>query len=132
MFSTSEERIEEEEARLGRRLPEDLRRRVLEENGGEIEVLGEFASDEQDDNVWQLIGVADVIERKGRKRPVEGMAQQTEEARDFRELPEGSVAIAHDGSGNDLLLMPDDSYAVYWLDGAELDPATVRWRVRDL
>ena len=117
---------------MGRRLPPELRRRIAEDNGGDIEVLGDFASPDPADNVWHLVGVADVWEKKGRPRPVTGIAEVTEEHREYLELPEGAWVVGLNGDGDVLLLMPDDSLKVFWHDayeGEELADATVNWRL---
>jgi hypothetical protein len=127
-FPAGEEKIVEEEERIGRRLPDELRERIAADNGGEIEVLGDFASEDPADNVWQLVGVTDVWEKKGRPRPVDGIHKVTEEHREHLEqMPADAWVVATDGEGNVLLLMPDDSLKVLWLDADELDDATVDW-----
>jgi hypothetical protein len=124
----SEERIAAEEERLGRRLPVALRERLLEENGGEIVVVVGEPSPDPADDVWELVGVGDVVERKGRPRPVEGFADVTGREAEFKDLPQGAVVLATDAGGNVLLLMPDDAFRVSWGDSGETEPATVRWR----
>jgi hypothetical protein len=126
---TSEERIAAEEERLGRRLPDDLRARLLDENGGEIQVVVGEPSPDPADDVWELVGVADVVKRKGRPRPVEGFADVTEREAAERELPHGAVVLATDGGGDLLLLLADDELAVFRHEDGDVEPATVRRRV---
>lgn len=58
------------------------------------------------------------------------MVHETEEARDtFKELfPDGAVAVAGDGGGNYLLLLPDENKPRWWEPRTgHLDPAPTDW-----
>lgn len=124
---TNEERVDAEEQRLGRRLPSQLRDRLIEENGGEVE------SDEPFNDHWELYGVADLrSDKKGRSWMADGLADVTErEVESWGEawqMPDDVVVIAANGSGDLLLLLADDTYGVRDHETRELIPTGVRLR----
>ena len=131
---TSEERIAAEEERLGRRLPDALRARLLEENGGEVETDDRY-TDSVEDSVWELGGVADLHrDKKGRAWMGEGFADVTAAEREswaemFDGVPEGTVVIAGNGTADLLLLLPDDRFAWWDHETAEWHEVGVRLRV---
>src|SRR5687768_3213061 len=117
-----EERIDEAERRLGRTLPAALRARLMRDNGGEVEVAG-YPSD---DPVWQLHPVWDPGDRKSAKRSANHMLRETQERND--ELPNGSVVIASNPTGDLLVLPPDDDRSHWWdHETGELHSVTVNW-----
>ena len=102
-FPVDESRIAAAERVLGRRLPDGLRDRLRREDGGEVEAAG---------IVWQLHPIFDDSDRRRlRRTATSNVVHETEEARGaFRELfPDGAVAVASDGGGNYLLLLPDEN-----------------------
>ncbi|MEQ1832156.1 MAG: SMI1/KNR4 family protein [Candidatus Eisenbacteria bacterium] len=96
-FPTELSFIESEEAKLGVRLPADLRARLLGNNGGEI------ATDDED---WSLFPVFDASDRKKAARSANHIARETQAAREWRGFPPSAVAIARNGSGDYLVLLP--------------------------
>ena len=94
-FPTSERRIEDAEQQLGRRLPDDMRARLLRDNGGDVKVDG-------DD--WQLHPVWDDSNRRTIARTSNHVVSETGEARTWRSFPEGAIAVGRDGSGDFLVL----------------------------
>lgn len=125
---TTEERVEAEEERLGRRLPASLRDRLIEENGGEIESAGPY------EDVWQLQRVADLrTDKKGRSWPAAGLADVTAEHiaswGEAWQAPDGAVVVEDNGTGDLLMLLPDDTYAVRDHETQELIPVDLRLRV---
>ena len=121
-FPVDENRIAAAERALGRRLPDGLRDRLRQENGGEIEAAG---------IVWSLHPILDDSDRRRLRRTgTNNMVHETEEARDtFKELfPDGAVAVAGDGGGNYLLLLPDENKPRWWEPRTgHLEPAPTDW-----
>ena len=96
-FPTSEECISKTEARLGVRLPESLRAHLLAENGGEVEV---------DNDSWSLFPVADSSDRKRLARSANHIVAEGANARMWSGFPQAAVAIAENGAGDFLILLP--------------------------
>jgi SMI1/KNR4 family protein SUKH-1 len=96
-FPTAEEYVRRAEQALGLALPAALRARLLEENGGGIEV---------GDESWELFPVEDTSDRKHRSRTANHLVGETEQARELPEFPADAVAIAANGSGDYLILQP--------------------------
>jgi hypothetical protein len=121
-FPVEEERVAEAEGKLGRQLPPELRVRLMRENGGEVEVRGYPG----DDPVWQLHPVWDPSDRKRAKRSANHVVRETQESVD--DLPEGTVVIAGNGTGDLLVLVLDDDQPHWWdHETGELHPVTVDW-----
>jgi hypothetical protein len=121
-FPVDESRITDAEQALGRRLPDGLRERLRQENGGEIEAAG---------IVWYLHPILDDSDRRRlRRTATNNILHETEEARDaFKELfPDDAVAVANDGGGDYLLLLPGDDEPRWWAPGTgNLEPAQTDW-----
>lgn len=127
---TTEHRVAEDEVKLGRRLPGSLRNRLIEENGGEVETDGRY-SESEEDSVWSPHAVADLIyDKKGRSWMGGGLADgTTSEAESFGpswDVPEGTIVIGENGTGDRLLLLPDDRYAVRDHETGDVEPVGVR------
>lgn len=118
-FPTSERRIEDAERELGRRLPDEIRARLLRNNGGDLRVDGE---------VWQLHAVWDESDRRTAARTSSHVVHETREARLWSSFPGSAIAIASDGSG-DLLVLRADSMRVEWWrhETGECSPVDVDW-----
>jgi hypothetical protein len=120
-FPTPEVRLADAEEQLGRRLPDELRRRLIRDNGGEIEA---------DDDVWQLFSVWDPTNRRTTGRTTNHIVRETELVR--RELPgyfpDDAIAIAADGGGNYLILRIGSSQFELWdHETAESSPVEILW-----
>jgi hypothetical protein len=111
-FPVSPEYIAKEEERLGVSFPDSLKSHLLSANGGEI-----VAADE----TWQLHGVLDTSDRKRAARSASHIARETGMARQWRGFPPTAVAIASNGSGDVLVLLPSEN------DAAVLEPAVYLW-----
>ncbi|MEZ6037401.1 MAG: SMI1/KNR4 family protein [Planctomycetota bacterium] len=113
--------VDAAEAALGVRLPPAYRARMLRENGGELQLVpGDDAhgdlddddeeeddeEDEEEDDGWWLFPLRDDSTPKRLARTWDDVVRQTQLALMQRGVPEGAVAIGHDGSGNLLLLSP--------------------------
>jgi len=96
-FPTTERFIEAAEAKLGASFPAWLRARLLAENGGTIEAADDF---------WELFSVFDTTDRKHIARSSTNIPGETESAKDWPGFPPSAVAIASNGSGDLLVLLP--------------------------
>ena len=126
-FPLAEERIVAAEEQLGRRLPQGLRRRLLRENGGEIEVLHHG---EPLDEGWSLLPVWDPTSRRTIGRTTNHLIRETDLLR--RDLPgifpEDAVAIAENGGGDYLVLRGDSEMVELWdHETGETLPVQVEW-----
>jgi hypothetical protein len=121
-FPVGDEQIQQAEQALGRALPAGLRERLRRDNGGDVAVEGYPG----DDPVWQLHPVQDTGDRRRAKRTADHLVRATEERR--AELPEGTVVIAANGTG-DLLVLPAGSDDPHWLDHetGDLHPVRTDW-----
>lgn len=99
-FPTSPECIAAAEAALQSRLPLAWRERLIRTNGGEL-VLG--------DEDWQVFPVQDAVDRKRVGRTASHLVRETVAAREWRGFPAKGVAIAENGFGDYLVLLPDPS-----------------------
>lgn len=121
-FPVAESLVAAAEARLGRRLPDTHRRRLLEENGGEIRASGE---------TWWLFPVWDPTNKKTMARTASHILRENEMLR--REwpdvLPAGYLTIAENGGGDYLVLAPEADAIAYWdHETGEIAAVDVDWR----
>jgi hypothetical protein len=120
-FSGSEELVAAAEAKLGRRLPDAHRQRLVRTNGGEVKVSREW---------WTLYPVWDLSNRKTIARTANHILRENEALR--REWPEvlppETIAIADNGGG-DLLVIRHGTDDVYFWDHETGNQArvTVKW-----
>ncbi|MBM7366364.1 SMI1/KNR4 family protein [Gordonia hydrophobica] len=105
-FPVSEDRIRIAEEKLGRQLPSVLRERLMADNGGEVE-------DDRRDG-WILHPVRDDTDRKRLTRTANDIVRETESAREQADFPSGAVAIAEDGTGDALILLPGSDEIYIW------------------
>jgi hypothetical protein len=124
-FPVGEDRIEQAETELGRRLPEALRARLLRDNGGEIRVHG-YAGD---DPIWSLHPVWDPGDRRRAARTANHIVRETEEARrEAAGLPSGSIVIAGNGTGDLLVVLAGADDVVWWdPETTEVEHVTADW-----
>jgi hypothetical protein len=120
-FAGSEELVAAAEAKLGRRLPDSLRTRLISENGGEIRAARED---------WALYPVWDASNRKTMGRTANHILRENDSLRrEWPHLPDGFIAIADNGGGDLLVLPPDDDEVMCWdHETGELSPVKVEWR----
>lgn len=97
--------IDAAERRLGRTLPPLLRERLLRDNGGEVNATGD---------VWQLHPVWDGTSKRTMRKTAAHLVTETESARSWARFPRGAVAIASNGTGDLLLLLPEDDDVKHW------------------
>ena len=121
-FPVDDSRIAAAEKALGRRLPNGLRERLRQENGGEVQAAG---------IVWYLHPILDDSDRRRlRRTATSNILHETEEARvAFKELfPDGAVVVAHDGGGDYLVLLPGEDEPRGWEPRTgDLEPAPTDW-----
>jgi hypothetical protein len=110
-FPTTEARVEAAERELGVKLPREYRARLMARNGGELSTAG-------DD--WQVFPVFDPTDRKTTARSANHIVLETRNARGWEGFPKGAVAIASNGAGDFLVLMPKGS-------SGRLDPQVQLW-----
>jgi SMI1/KNR4 family protein SUKH-1 len=120
-FAGSEALVAAAEEKLGRRLPEPHRERLIRENGGEIRAAGE---------VWTLYPVWDPTDRKTMGRTASHIVRENGALRDDwpEMLPDGALAIADNAGGDLLVIVPGDDAIRSWdHETGEMSVATVRW-----
>jgi hypothetical protein len=98
---------------LGVRFPLSFVARMMRENGGEIST---------DADHWFLFPFRDETDRKRLSRTTSDIIHETKSAHEWPGFPTGAVAIATNGGGDLLVLLPDDNEPaalrpeVYWWD----------------
>jgi hypothetical protein len=97
-FPVDLEHVGRTEARLGVTFPPSFVERMLTENGGEV-VIGEDA--------WSLNPFLDTSDKTRLKRTSNDIVVETESAREWPSFPQTAVAIASNGMGDHLVLLPD-------------------------
>ena len=120
-FPGSEELVAATEARLGRRLPDAHRDRLIRENGGEVRA---------DRETWTLYPVWDPTNRKTMGRTANHIVRENESLRkDWAEiLPAGYIAIADNGGGDLLIVAPGKDDVLLWdHETGEASPVRVKW-----
>jgi hypothetical protein len=120
-FPGSEELVGAAEARLGRRLPEAHRQRLIRENGGEVRA---------DRQVWTLYPVWDASNRKTIARTANHIIRENEaHRRDWPDIfPPNHFAIADNGGGDVLLLGPEGDDVLFWdHETGDMTPVAVKW-----
>ena len=97
-FPVEDKYIEEAEGKLGLRFPISFRNKMKGQNGGEVET---------DDDNWGLYPFFDRSDTTRIKRTSNDIVRETGLARQWDDFPENGVAIADNGSGDRLILLPD-------------------------
>jgi hypothetical protein len=96
-FPTTLECIVEAENQLGVQLPESFRSHLLVSNGSEVDV---------EDDTWRVYPVFDKSDRKRIARTANHVVYETNQARSWPGFPAQGVAIADNGAGDKLVLLP--------------------------
>ena len=110
-FPTTEAHLEAAERELGVKLPHEYRVRLMARNGGELSTGG-------DD--WHVFPVFDSTDRKTAGRSANHIVLETRHARTWEGFPKDAVAIASNGAGDLLVLLPGRSTG-------RLDPQVHLW-----
>jgi SMI1 / KNR4 family. len=108
-FDLAETFVLAAERELGSPLPVSYRAAMLRENGGELET-------ESDD--WELYPIADTSDRKRLSRTANHIIKETQSWRGWPRFPEGALAIAGNGSGDQL---------VFLKEGVTFTPTVYAW-----
>ena len=99
------------EEKLGARLPERWRERLMRENGGELSAPPDL---------WQLLPVRDESDRKRLARTCNDIVLETAKAPEWHDFPTGAVVVGANGSGDLLVFLrnPDGTLddALRWWD----------------
>ncbi|MGQ8870110.1 SMI1/KNR4 family protein [Myroides sp. TSA_177.3] len=90
--------IKQTEDELGVWFPDDFKAKMMQENGGEL-------STEEDD--WQLYPFFDRSDKKRISRTCNHIGLETKQAQAWRNFPANAIAIASNGSGDHLILLPE-------------------------
>ncbi len=96
-FPVAEQFIAETERKLGVTFPPAFRSRMSRNNGGEL------STDEDD---WQLFPFFDTSDRKRLSRTASDIVRETANAREWSDFPPDAIAIAANGCGDHLVLLP--------------------------
>ena len=114
-FPADEARIEEAERELGRRLPTELRERLMRDNGGEITAVplreDQHANFEPD---WELHPVWDDSDRRRAARTASHIVRELDQARSWPGFPEGAIPFASNGTADRLVVTADSDDLMYW------------------
>lgn len=120
---TTETFVAAAEALLGSALPLWLRARLVQANGGTLEAEGEY---------WQLFSVLDTTDRKHITRSATHIAGETASAREWVGFPPQGIAIASNGGGDYLVLLPEEGAPsrlqerpFIWLHGVDEAPVQI-------
>jgi hypothetical protein len=124
-FPATEEQIAAAERELGVTFPDDLRARLLADNGGDVAV---------DDwpEVLTLYPVWDDSDRARIRRTANHVVRENRpemlgELRELDAFPADAIAIGASGGGDLLVLLADGRYAIWDHEPAELLDASVIW-----
>jgi hypothetical protein len=102
-FDLAPFRLDATEARLGVRLPAAYRASMIRANGGTVEVAGD---------TWWLHPILDDSDTRRLKRTMNDLVHETTEARAWPGFPRDAVALANNGSGDYLVLLPSGDEVV--------------------
>jgi SMI1 / KNR4 family (SUKH-1) len=92
--------IKETEVELGIEFPKSFIQKMEKENGGEF-------STEEDD--WILFPFFDKFDNKRISRTCNHIVLETRQLREIEDFPEYGIAIAENGCGDNLILLPFES-----------------------
>jgi cell wall assembly regulator SMI1 len=128
-FPPDEERVARAERELDRRLPPELRERLMRDNGGEIAAMALDARDQADfDPCWELHPVWDDSDRRRAARTASHIVGEAAWARAWPRFPDGAIPVASNGTGDRLIVLPDSDGFLHWnhADGST-SPVWIRW-----
>jgi hypothetical protein len=111
-FPVDQKWIDEAETRLGVKLPKSYREAMAPLNGGEIEAMGD---------VWEMYPVWDKSDKKRLTRTCNDIVRETGTSRSCDGFPQNAVAIATNGCGDQLILLPNEN------DSSRLDETVFFW-----
>lgn len=91
--------IIETEQELGLFFPNNFKTKMTKENGGEVVT---------DDDDWQLFPFFDKSDNKRMSRTCNHIILETKQAKSWNNFPKNGIAIASNGSGDLLVLLPTE------------------------
>jgi len=92
--------IQATESALGVSFPSGFVAKMRRENGGQIRAA---------QDTWDLYPFRDASDRKRLKRTCNDIVLETRNARDWPDFPPDGIAIGSNGTGDQLILLPDPS-----------------------
>ena len=92
--------IIETEQELGLVFPDSFKSKMTQENGGELLT---------EDDDWQMYPFFDKSDNKRISRTCNHIVLETKQARSSYNFPDNGIAIASNGSGDNLILLPLDN-----------------------
>jgi SMI1-KNR4 cell-wall len=104
-FDLSESWVLDLENQLGARLPEAYRIAMLVDNGGALSLLNGKALDDS----WWLYPIEDRTDRKRLSRSANYVLKETLSCRAWESFPANGLAIADNGSADQLLFLLGDA-----------------------
>ena len=96
-FPIDEKYIHETETELGLELPEKFKQKMIIENGGEI-----FTNEDD----WQIYPFYDKSDNNRISRTCNHIGLETKQAKEWDNFPANAIAIATNGCGDHLILLP--------------------------
>ncbi|MCI9845237.1 SMI1/KNR4 family protein [Flavobacterium pectinovorum] len=92
--------IIETETELEVEFPYEFKQKMMNQNGGELIT---------EDDDWQLYPFFDKSDKKRISRTCNHIVLETKQAKEWSNFPPGAIAIATNGCGDQLVLLPLDS-----------------------
>lgn len=96
-FPLDEKYITETENELGIIFPDKFKSKMMQENGGELMT---------EDDDWNLYPFFDKSDKKRISRTCNHIGLETKQAKNWGNFPSNGIAIASNGSGDHLVLLP--------------------------
>jgi hypothetical protein len=87
------------EEKLGVKFPASFHQGMCEMNGGEVDT---------GTDMWRLFPIFDTSDKKRLKRTANDIVRETASAKEWSGFPTVAIAIGSNGSGNLLLMLPDE------------------------
>ena len=112
-FSIDKKYINETEQELNVKFPEKFKNKMVEENGGMLE--------SRNGEIWHLYPFFDKSNKKRIARTCNHIVLETNNAKQWDNFPNDAIAIAADGGGNHLVLLPNS------LDNCNLGEEIYDW-----
>ncbi|HYI41288.1 MAG TPA: SMI1/KNR4 family protein [Allosphingosinicella sp.] len=118
-FPVPEHFIVAAEEALGRTFPRALKARLAISNGGDVATSV---------NDWILNPVRDASDQKRLSRSANDLVRESYAARQWPRFPSGGIAVASNGSGDLLVLLPGSDDIFHWYhESGKLSLVDVDW-----
>ena len=112
-FPVDPKYVRDSEEKLSTTFPSMFKGKMLRDNGGSIDAAGD---------TWWLYPFFDAGDRKRTARTCNDIVRETRRMREWSNFPTGGVAIASNGTADQLVFLPGQESkdelgpAVYWWD----------------